>query len=56
MTKEFDAVEMKRAGAAKVAERLARMSREEQLEYWRRRTEELRTRQESDARDRKRTA
>lgn len=39
--KSFDCVEMKHKGAAKVQARLAGMSREQQLEYWRMRTEEL---------------
>ncbi|MCL5104233.1 MAG: hypothetical protein M1133_08975 [Armatimonadetes bacterium] len=39
--KSFDCVDMKHKGAAKVQARLAGMSREEQLEYWRVRTDEL---------------
>ena len=38
---EFDCVDMKRRGAEKVQAKLAGMSRDEQLEYWRVRTEEL---------------
>lgn len=56
MKKDFDAVEMKRVGATRVAERLARMTREEQLEYWRRRTEELQARQKSGSQNQRRTA
>ncbi len=43
--KKFDCVEMKRRGAELVQQRLAGMTREEQLEYWRQRTEVLRRRQ-----------
>ncbi len=43
--KTFDCVEMKRRGAALVYERLKDMSEEEELEYWRRRTEEMRKEQ-----------
>lgn len=39
--KSLDCVDMKHRGAAKVQAKLAGMSREEQLEYWRVRTEEL---------------
>ena len=39
--KSFDCVDMKRKGAEKVQAKLAGMSREQQLEYWRVRTEEL---------------
>lgn len=39
--KSFDCVDMKHEGAVKVQERLAGMSREQQLEYWRVRTDEL---------------
>lgn len=44
-TKAFDCVEMKRRGAELVQQRLAGMTREEQLEYWRKKTELLRERQ-----------
>jgi len=40
--KSFDCVEMKRKGAAMVLKRLRGMSEKEQLEYWHKRTEELR--------------
>ena len=43
--KTFDCVEMKRRGAALVYERLKAMSEEEEIEYWGRRTEELREEQ-----------
>ena len=43
--KKFDCVEMKRRGGALVYERLKGMSAEEEIEYWRRRTEELRKEQ-----------
>ena len=39
--KKFDCVEMKHKGAVKVQARLTGMSREQQLEYWRVRTDEL---------------
>lgn len=44
-TKTFDCVEMKRKGAELVQQRLAGMSREQQLEYWREQTELLLRRQ-----------
>ncbi|MCX6344683.1 MAG: hypothetical protein NT018_06380 [Armatimonadetes bacterium] len=39
--KSFDCVDMKHRGAAKVQAKLAGMSYEQQLEYWRTRTDEL---------------
>ena len=39
--KSFDCVDMKHKGAEKVQAKLAGMSREQQLEYWRMRTDEL---------------
>ncbi len=48
--KSFDCIEMKRRGALKVHERLASMSIEEQVAYWRRRSDELR-RSEADSPD-----
>ena len=44
-TKPFDCVEMKRQGAAEVLRRLAGKSRAQQLQYWRRRTEDILERQ-----------
>jgi hypothetical protein len=44
-TKTFDCVEMKRKGAELVQQRLAGMTRQQQLEYWRGQTELLRQRQ-----------
>jgi len=41
----FDCVEMKRRGAMEVRKKLAGKTVEEQIEYWRKRTEELRARQ-----------
>lgn len=41
-TKDFDCVEMKRKGARKVCEATKGMTVEEEVEYWRRRTEEAR--------------
>ena len=43
--KKFDCVEMKRAGARRVLEKLTGLSAEEQLAFWRERTEALRRRQ-----------
>jgi len=39
---EFDCVEMKRRAALKIHERLAGLTFEEQVEYWRKRSEEFR--------------
>ncbi|MDO8682564.1 MAG: hypothetical protein Q7N50_03685 [Armatimonadota bacterium] len=39
--KSFDCVDMKRRGAEKVQAKLTGMSCEQQLEYWRARTDEL---------------
>jgi hypothetical protein len=39
--KSFDCVDMKHRGAEKVQAKLAGMSREQQLEYWRAQTDEL---------------
>jgi hypothetical protein len=41
--KTFDCVEMMHEGQAEVRRKLAGMTPEEQREYWRKRTEELRT-------------
>ena len=54
-TKTFDCVAMKRRGAALLREKLKGMSEEEELEFWRRGTEELRRRQ-AEARARLRAA
>ena len=40
-TKTFDCVNMKRQGAEQVMKQLEGMSLQEQLEYWKRGTEEL---------------
>ena len=40
--KKFDCVEMKRKGAERVMERTKGMTREEELAYWKKGTEELR--------------
>ncbi len=39
--KTFDCVEMKRRGAEKIYEKTQGMTAEEELNYWRQRTEEL---------------
>ena len=44
-TKTFDCVQMKRRGAELVRQRLAGMTRQQQLEYWRQQTALLRRRQ-----------
>ncbi len=41
-TKTFDCVEMKRRGAQKVMKNLKGKSKQEQLDYWRKGTAELR--------------
>jgi hypothetical protein len=41
-TKKFDCVEMKRKGARSVYEATKRMTMEEEVAYWRTRTEEAR--------------
>ncbi len=45
-TKTFDCVEMKRRGALRVHEQLKDMTVEQQIEYWRQRSEEFRRDQE----------
>lgn len=44
--KKFDCVEMMHKGAAYVREQTQGMSREQELEFWRQRNEELLTRKE----------
>ena len=39
--KTFDCVEMKRQGSLRIHERLKHMTVEEQIEYWRQRSEEF---------------
>ena len=51
--KSFDCVDMKHRGAEKVQAKLAGMSREQQLEYWRERTDVLLDFQRRVARKRK---
>ncbi len=46
MKKTFDCVEMKRQGAERLRERLSKMTRDEQLAFWRQRTDALRRRAE----------
>jgi hypothetical protein len=41
-TKKFDCVEMKRQGADIVQKQIAGMTEKQELEYWRKRTEEFR--------------
>lgn len=40
--KQFDCVEMKRKGAELVYQQIATLSKEQQIEYWRRGSSELR--------------
>lgn len=51
--KNFNCVDMKHKGAEKVQAKLAGMSREQQLEYWRTRTDKLLELQRRALRDRK---
>ncbi len=44
--KTFDCVEMKRRGAEHVRNQIAGMTPQQELEFWRKRTDELRNRQE----------
>jgi len=44
--KKFDCVEMKRRGAEIVQRKIARMSPEEEVEFWQKHTEALRKKQE----------
>ena len=46
-TKTFDCVRMKRQGAEQVMKRLEGKTVQEQLEYWRKGTEELKKRQQA---------
>ncbi len=45
--KNFDCVAMKREGARRLRERLAGMTRQQQLDFWRERTDALRRRAEA---------
>lgn len=46
-TKTFDCVEMKRRGAAMVQEKVAGMTPEQELQFWRQQTELLRQEQKT---------
>lgn len=46
-SKTFDCVDMKRKGAEQVQQEIAGMSIEQELAYWRKGTEELRTLKDS---------
>lgn len=46
-TKTFDCVEMKRRGARIIQKKLAGMTAEQQLAFWREQSEELRRRQQA---------
>jgi len=50
--KAFDCVEMKRRGAEAVRRRLAGMTPEQELEFWRQETEDLRRQQQELQRER----
>lgn len=45
-TKTFDCVEMKRRGSELVRQRLAGMTLEQEIEYWRQRSEQFQQEQE----------
>jgi hypothetical protein len=45
-TKTFDCVEMKRQGALRVHEKLKDMTIEQQIEYWRQRSEQFQREQD----------
>jgi hypothetical protein len=47
MTKTFDCVEHQHRVGAMILEKLTEVTREEQTEFWRQRSEELRQRQEA---------
>ena len=44
-TKEFDCVQMKHEGAAKVREQTAPLTREQELQFWEERSQRLRQQQ-----------
>lgn len=46
-TKKFDCVQMKHSGAEKVREQTASLTTEQELAYWRQRSQHLRLRQEA---------
>jgi hypothetical protein len=46
-TKTFDCVQMKRLGAAKVLEQTATLTKEQELAFWRERSQHLRRHQEA---------
>lgn len=46
-TKKFDCVEMKHLGAEKVQENTAGMTREEEIRFWKERSQHLRQHQEA---------
>lgn len=52
-TKDFDCVQMKRHGAEIIFEEIKNMTLEEQLEYWKKGTEQLQKEQQIFARKRK---
>lgn len=47
MNKEFDCVEMKRRGAEKLQKKLAGLTVEDELKFWKKRTNELRKEQQT---------
>jgi hypothetical protein len=55
-TKKFDCVEMKRLGAEKVQERIAGMTREEEIRFWKERSQHLRLHQEGIKREQDKSA
>jgi len=55
-TKTFDCVNMKRRGARRVREEIGCLTREKELEYWSKHSEELRKQQDSLRKNRSRTS
>jgi hypothetical protein len=53
-TKVFDCVEMKRRGALRIYEETKDLSFDEQVEYWRRRSEEFRCEQKQPSKTKRR--
>lgn len=47
MSKKFDCVEMKHEGARELQKLISKFSIEEELEFWRQQTEELKRRRET---------
>ncbi len=52
-TKTFDCVEMKHKGAQRIMDEIKKMTSEEQLNYWKKATEEFRTLQRQKGKEQK---